>query len=107
MEYFKVMYDSRVVNYDCRGFIGLATDRSRYYDSRVVNYDRRGFIGLDTDSSRYYDSKFAIYACNFLKLVCGSLLSQEGSNSSQQQYPFVWWHTLFSEARCRRHNLRQ
>ena len=28
MEYFKVMYDSRVVNYDRRGFIGLATGDS-------------------------------------------------------------------------------
>ena len=26
MEYFLVRYDSRVVNYDCRGFIRLATD---------------------------------------------------------------------------------
>ena len=26
MEYFLVRYNSRVVNYDCRGFIRLATD---------------------------------------------------------------------------------
>ena len=27
MGYFQVRYDSRVINYDCRGFIRLATGR--------------------------------------------------------------------------------
>ena len=30
MGYFPVRYDSRVVNYDCRGFIRLATDLVRF-----------------------------------------------------------------------------
>ena len=29
MGYFQVRYNSRVVNYDHRGFIGLATDHSK------------------------------------------------------------------------------
>ena len=44
MGYFPVRYNSRVVNYDRRGFIRLATG----YNSRVVNYNRRGFIILAT-----------------------------------------------------------
>ena len=47
MEYFKVMYDSRVVNYDCRGFIGL---------------DEGGIISRSVDSPtchpHYYDHCF-------------------------------------------------
>ena len=33
MGYFQVMYDSRVVNYDHRGFIGLATGGQPYCDT--------------------------------------------------------------------------
>ena len=34
MEYFKAMYNSRVVNYDHRGFIGLATETTPVYLER-------------------------------------------------------------------------
>ena len=38
MGYFQVRYDSRVVNYDCRGFIRLATGVS------VLLYGKRRFV---------------------------------------------------------------
>ena len=40
MGYFQVRYNSRVVNYDRRGFIRLATG--------VINYDRKIFLRLST-----------------------------------------------------------
>ena len=37
MGYFQVRYDSRVVNYDCRGFIRLATDLSNHLEQSFVH----------------------------------------------------------------------
>ena len=39
MGYFQVRYDSRVVNYDCRGFIRLAADIILF----LKKYFLRGF----------------------------------------------------------------
>ena len=49
MEYFLIRYDSRVVNYECKMFIRLATgtlnrQRSHKYLSSDTNASRRFFV---------------------------------------------------------------
>ena len=40
MGYFQVRYDSRVINYDRRGFIRLATGVPKYKGKRTVGSSR-------------------------------------------------------------------
>ena len=43
MGYFPVKYDSRVVIYERKMFIRLATEITPYYESGAIIYDRREF----------------------------------------------------------------
>ena len=53
MGYFQVRYDSRVINYDHRGFIGLATGNCKQGPSILIHFlpnkllDSNKFEGAD------------------------------------------------------------
>ena len=44
MGYFQVRYDSRVVNYDCRGFIRLATEQQTNDEACVKDVSEKIFL---------------------------------------------------------------
>ena len=53
MGYFQVRYDSRVVNYDRRGFIGLATDVRRSEIKILLCANEAYLVGSRITSKRF------------------------------------------------------
>ena len=76
MEYFLVRYDSRVVNYDRRGFIRLATD---VRNKKKPFLCKRNWPKLATLKSDIFlkAQKVIKYLCLFCKKICSCDLSKK------------------------------